>query len=272
MKEVLEKQLLLNALSNYLVYNSLDEAIDRKLQDIIPAWFAYTDKNTYEEKIIPIGTSNERIGNLRDFSQDIKNFEDIRVCIIQFEYLNGIILILEQRKDYSNRWNNTIQEFRRLISRIIKSNKFTIRDTHSLGEVEQLIRKTKLQHFLVDEQYRESCCSLSFDVPIDAKIVPSKYPRTVCTNDKCIRVIIIDDEQKLDYNKKQKKNAGAQNNDVIVDLEKLLINYKHEIHILQQEMIIKPITIFTYSSNFTDVFKSEEVFCVVDSLYPIINQ
>ncbi|CAF4061726.1 unnamed protein product, partial [Rotaria sordida] len=135
MKEVLEKQLLLNALSNYLVYNSLDEAIDRKLQDIIPAWFAYTDKNTYEEKIIPIGTSNERIGNLRDFSQDIKNFEDIRVCIIQFEYLNGIILILEQRKDYSNRWNNTIQEFRRLISRIIKSNKFTIRDTHSLGEV-----------------------------------------------------------------------------------------------------------------------------------------
>ncbi|CAF1020884.1 unnamed protein product [Rotaria sordida] len=185
MKEVLEKQLLLNALSNYLVYNSLDEAIDRKLQDIIPA------------------------------------------C-------------LEQRKDYSNRWNNTIQEFRRLISRIIKSNKFTIRDTHSLGEVEQLIRK--------------------FSKPINEMVTLIQE-----------NLQLVEQHFKKN-NKKQKKNAGAQNNDVIVDLEKLLINYKHEIHILQQEMIIKPITIFTYSSNFTDVFKSEEVFCVVDSLYPIINQ
>ena len=30
-------------------------------------------------------------------------------------------------------------------------------------------------------------------------IIPLDYPRTVCTSDKCIRVLMIDGEQKVDY-------------------------------------------------------------------------
>ena len=44
------KTTFINAFANYLVYNSLDEAIDGKLQAIIPAWFTFMDKNTFEEK------------------------------------------------------------------------------------------------------------------------------------------------------------------------------------------------------------------------------
>ncbi len=53
------KTTFINAFANYLVYNSLDEAIDGQLQAIIPAWFTIMDKNTFEEKTIIIGTPDE---------------------------------------------------------------------------------------------------------------------------------------------------------------------------------------------------------------------
>ncbi|CAF4957416.1 unnamed protein product [Rotaria sp. Silwood1] len=53
------KTTFINAFANYLVYNLLNEAMNGKLQEIIPAWFTFLDKDTFEEKTIAIGISNE---------------------------------------------------------------------------------------------------------------------------------------------------------------------------------------------------------------------
>ena len=53
------KTTFINAFANYLVYNSLDDAINGQLQSIIPAWFTFMDKDTFEQKTIMIGTPNE---------------------------------------------------------------------------------------------------------------------------------------------------------------------------------------------------------------------
>ncbi|CAF3475891.1 unnamed protein product [Rotaria sp. Silwood2] len=66
---------------------------------------------------------------------------------------------------------------------------------------------------------------------------------------------------------KTKKNAGVQNDDVIAGLEKLLVDYKNEMNILQQAMKITSTTISNNSSNSTDVIKSEQIFLLVGSLY-----
>ena len=126
------KTTFINAFANYLVYNSLDEAIDGKLQAPIPAWFVFMDKNTFEEKTIVIGTPNKSeqkgsvgqsctrqcqsfvfkinnrilrlidapgIGDTEGILQDEKNFEDILAYIGQYEYLNGICILLKPNEE-----------------------------------------------------------------------------------------------------------------------------------------------------------------------------
>ncbi|CAF1229005.1 unnamed protein product [Rotaria sordida] len=62
-------------------------------------------------------------------------------------------------------------------------------------------------------------------------------------------------------------SAGVQNDDVITGLEKLLVDYKHEMDILQQAMKINSTTISNSSSESTDVIKPEQIFLLVSSLY-----
>ncbi|CAF0979514.1 unnamed protein product [Rotaria sordida] len=62
-------------------------------------------------------------------------------------------------------------------------------------------------------------------------------------------------------------SAGVQNNSVIAGLEKLLVDYKHEMDILQQAMKINSTTISNNSSDSTDVIKPEQIFLLVGSLY-----
>ncbi|CAF3602664.1 unnamed protein product, partial [Rotaria sp. Silwood2] len=121
------KTTFINAFANYLVYNSLDEAINGNLQAVIPAWFIFFDKDTFVEKTITIGIPNESekkggvgqsctrecqsfifrinnrilrlidapgIGDTEGILQDEKNFEDILAYISQFDYLNGICILL----------------------------------------------------------------------------------------------------------------------------------------------------------------------------------
>ncbi|CAF3719844.1 unnamed protein product [Rotaria sp. Silwood1] len=525
------KTTFINAFANYLVYNSLDDAIHGKLQEVIPAWFTFLDKNTFEEKTITIGTPNQSeqkghvgqsctrecqsfvfrinnrklrlidapgIGDTEGVLQDEKNFEDILAYISQFDYLNGICILLkpneerlhilfrfcikellrhlhvhakenimfvftnaratsfqpgpsapllrgllkslkdqsntevpfskensflfdneafrflalckngiqfdpEEKKDYSRSWNYTIIEFSRLISRIIKCDKHATRDTLSLNEAQQLIRKlsrpigeisTLIQENLqLAEQHKKNIMSNRSPTPQillqkDAEIIPLGYPRTVCTNKKCTKVITINGIEKVDYTshchphcylngveqeiigheklkdcasmnksldacqrcgcirkehmhityevrkfitniemnsqnkiqspldgieqrikdlkteqeaiikvctqltqflrvnalnpvnddileyiehfireEKLKKSAGVQNSSVIAGLEKLLVDYKCEMDILQQGMKISATTLSNNSSDATKVIEPEEIFLLVGTLY-----
>jgi GTPase SAR1 family protein len=337
------KTTFINAFANYLVYNSLDAAIDGELQSIIPSWFVFMDKNTFEEKTIVIGTPDQSeqkgpvgesctkecrsfvfkinnrnlrlidapgIGDTRGVLQDEKNFEDILAYIAQFEYLNGICILLKpseqrltilfrfcikellrhlhvharenimfvftnaratsfqpgpsapvlrellrtmkdksdteivpfsrdnsflldneafrflalckngvqfdsaEKQDYARSWDYTIKEFSRLISRIIKCDKHATRDTLSLNEAQQLIRKLSRpigeiatlieENLQLAQQHKNNVLSNRAPTPLivpqkDAQIVPLGYPRTVCTNQKCTKVITIDGEKKVDY-------------------------------------------------------------------------
>jgi hypothetical protein len=129
-------------------------------------------------------------------------------------YKNGIEFDPVEKQDYSRSWNYTIKEFSRLISRIIRCDKHATRDTLSLNEAQQLIRKlsrpvgeiaTLIQENLqLAEQHKHNVLSNQTLTPQimpqrDAEIVPLGYPRTVCTNDKCTKVITVDGIEKVDY-------------------------------------------------------------------------
>jgi GTPase SAR1 family protein len=336
------KTTFINAFANYLVYNSLDEAMEGPLHAIIPAWFTFMDKDSFEERTIVIGTPDKseqkssvgqsctrecrsfvfRIGNRRlrlidapgigdtqGVLQDEKNFEDILAYIAQYEYLNGICILLkpneerlhilfrfcvkellrhlhvhakenlmfiftnarstsyqpgssapllkellrnlkdqskteipfarensflfdsegfrflalckngvqfspDEKKDYSRSWDYSIKEFSRLISRIIKCDKHATRDTLSLNEAQQLIRKlsrpigeiaTLIQENIqLAKQHKQNVRSGQTPTPQimlqkDAKVVKLGHPRTVCTNKNCIGVITVDGMEKIDY-------------------------------------------------------------------------
>ena len=336
------KTTFINAFANYLVYNSLDEAIDGKLVSVIPAWFVFLDKNTFEEKTIVIGTPDESekkgsvgqsctrecrsfifkingrnlrlidapgIGDTQGVLQDEKNFEDILAYISQFEYLSGICILLKpneerlnilfrfcvkellrhlhvharenlmfvftnaratsfhpgssapllrqllknindqsntevpfskdnsfsfdneafrflclcknriefdpvEKQDYSRSWDYSVKEFSRLITRIIKCEKHATRDTLSLNEAQQLIRKLSRpigeiatlieENIQLAKQHKDNVISNRTPTPLnlpqkDAEVIPLGHPRTVCTNSKCTKVITIDGERKVDY-------------------------------------------------------------------------
>jgi GTPase SAR1 family protein len=336
------KTTFINAFANYLVYNSLDEAIEGKLQTLIPAWFIYTDKNTFEEKTIIIGTPDKSekkgsvgqsctrecrsfvfqiknrklrlidapgIGDTEGILQDEKNFEDILAYISQFEYLNGICILLKpnedrlhilfrfcvkellrhlhvhakqnimfvftnaratsfqpgpsapllrellrglkdqsntevpfsrensflfdneafrylalckngiefgtvDKQDYCRSWDHTIQEFSRLILRIIKCEKHAVKDTLSLNEAQQLIRKLSRpigeiatlieENIQLAKQHKDNVVSNRALTPQilpqrDAKVVPLGHPRTVSSNNKYTKLVTVDGIEKLDY-------------------------------------------------------------------------
>ncbi|CAF4786019.1 unnamed protein product [Rotaria sp. Silwood2] len=115
------KTTFINAFANYLVYNSLDEAINGNLQAVIPAWFIFFDKDTFVEKTITIGIPNvsekkggvdqsctrechsfifrinnrnlylidaSDVGNIESILQNEKNFEDILAYIKLLRHLH----------------------------------------------------------------------------------------------------------------------------------------------------------------------------------------
>jgi GTPase SAR1 family protein len=64
------KTTFINALANYLVYNTLDEATAGKMQVLIPASFSITDPQTYDSKNIYVGQpdpneNNDEVGESR---------------------------------------------------------------------------------------------------------------------------------------------------------------------------------------------------------------
>ena len=147
----------INALANYLIYNTLDEAMKGIMQVIIPASFSITDPDTYDTKTIYVGEpdSNESndeigesrtrgcktyvfsianfklriidapgIGDTRGIGQNAKNFEHILAYISQYTHLDGICTLLkpnEERLDV--RFRYCVKE---LLSHLHKSAKDNI--------------------------------------------------------------------------------------------------------------------------------------------------
>ncbi|CAF4030202.1 unnamed protein product [Rotaria sp. Silwood1] len=142
------------------------------------------------------------------FCLDNEGFRFLALC------KNGIHVSSEDTQDYSRSWKHTMEEFQRLLSRIAQCDKHVTRDTVSLNEAQQLIRKlsrpiaeitTLIQtNIQLAEKHKNNVSSNETLTPqvleqIDIQIIELGYPRTVCTNRKCIKVIMADGLEKIDY-------------------------------------------------------------------------
>ena len=126
------KTTFINALVNYLVYDSLDQGINAEMQSVIPSSFIYYDgelekewkitigKETDYEKftygvesatqlcrsfVFPIGNRRLRIidtpgiGDTKGLEKDAKNLQEIFKFISQYEYLNAVCILLKPNEE-----------------------------------------------------------------------------------------------------------------------------------------------------------------------------
>jgi GTPase SAR1 family protein len=126
------KTTFINSLANYLIYDTIDDAIGGEMEVIIPSTFSVTDPETSEEKIItigkptedeeviangqsctqqcqsyvfPMGDQNLRLidtpglGDTRGCEQDNKNLFEILTYISYYEHLNGICILLRPNEE-----------------------------------------------------------------------------------------------------------------------------------------------------------------------------
>ncbi|CAF3092698.1 unnamed protein product [Rotaria sp. Silwood2] len=126
------KTTFINAFANYIVNDTLEDAVEDEIQVIIPSSFSYTMPETFDEKTItigeeddnenvhgdgqsstqqcrsfvfPIGDRNLRIidtpgiGDTRGLEQDKKNFHEILSYIAQYEHLNGVCILLKPNEE-----------------------------------------------------------------------------------------------------------------------------------------------------------------------------
>jgi GTPase SAR1 family protein len=124
------KSTFINAFTNYILYNTLNDAIKGDMQVLIPAAFHMTDPDSHEldsrkifignpsedEKCEVVGQSSTQIchsyifpignrllrlidapgvGDVRGVPQDAKNCEHILAYINHYEHLNGICIVLK---------------------------------------------------------------------------------------------------------------------------------------------------------------------------------
>ncbi len=339
------KTTFINAFANYLTYNSLGSALKGEIITLIPASFHVMNPKTFQSTKITVGSpdSNEHyddhgqsntqgcqsykftfsnrslrlidapgIGDTRGLDQDAKNFEHILAYISQYEYLNGICILLkpneerlnilfrfcikellthlhvsareniififtnsrstfyapgatapqlrillddlrkttrvdvpfseentfcldnevfrflaaykhgmtfpsEQMRNYAESWNVSANEYIRLFSHIVQCKPHDVQDTLSINEAQQLIRKlgrpiSEVARLInknialatqYEEQVRNSSSSererMDAMPQKSARFVSLRYPCTVCTSDKCTRIIMVDDEVKVEY-------------------------------------------------------------------------
>ncbi|CAF1368304.1 unnamed protein product [Rotaria sordida] len=129
------KSTFINAFANYIIYNTLNEAIQDEIQVLIPCIFHITDPDTYEPKKISIGQANDDekceltgqsstqichsyifpignrllrlidvpgIGDVRGIDQDKINCDHILAYINHYEHLNGICILLKPNNERLN--------------------------------------------------------------------------------------------------------------------------------------------------------------------------
>jgi GTPase SAR1 family protein len=336
------KSTFINALANYIINDTLEEAEEDEMQVIIPSSFAFTDPETFDERRIRIGNENEHeqfgekgesntqqcrsfvfpigdrnlrlidtpgIGDTRGIEQDTKNFQEILNFIAQYEHLNGICILLkpneerlnvlfrfcinellrhlhvdakenlifvftnaratffspgntnrllqgilqkhreehnvvvpfsrantflfdnepfrylalrkngirlhdDQTQSYIKSWDHSVKEYTRLMEHLVTRPLHAVKDTLSLNEAEQLIRKLPRPIAetakLIEENIQlakdhkkrvlENPRIASEGIPQNkATVVELRHPRTVCVGDDCCRVIDDGDQKQVEY-------------------------------------------------------------------------
>ncbi|CAF2089667.1 unnamed protein product [Rotaria magnacalcarata] len=126
------KTTFINAFANYIVNDTLEEAVKDEIQAIIPSSFSFTLPDSFDEKSIHFGDKNEQetlgdriesntqlcrsfvfpigernlrmidtpgVGDTRGFEQDKRNFQEILTYIAQYEHLNGVCIMLKPNEE-----------------------------------------------------------------------------------------------------------------------------------------------------------------------------
>jgi GTPase SAR1 family protein len=151
---------------------------------------------------IPFNTENS-------FTFDNEAFRFLAAC------KNGIKFPDEEVNNFNKSWTKSVEEFSRLIQRILKCDIHAVRDSLSINAAQQLIRKLTRpvgeiarliqENIQLAEKYKQNFLknpSLTLPKRIPQKMgrfVPFDYPRTVCTNKKCTQIIVVDDQRQVDY-------------------------------------------------------------------------
>ncbi|CAF3510907.1 unnamed protein product [Rotaria sp. Silwood1] len=126
------KTTFINAFANYIVNDTLEDAVQDEMQVIIPSSFSFTMPESFDEKTIIIGEQNDNenfladgesstkqcrsfifpigdrnlrmidtpgIGDTRGIEQDTKNFHEILSYLAQYEHLNGVCILLKPNEE-----------------------------------------------------------------------------------------------------------------------------------------------------------------------------
>ncbi|UJR32384.1 hypothetical protein I4U23_019846 [Adineta vaga] len=119
------KSMFINSFANYLNNNTLNESLEDDFKVIIPTSFTISDPDTFEEKVIqlgetennesntrqcrsymfPVGNRNIRLidtpgmGDVKGLDEDKKRLFEIFSYISHFEHLNGICIFLKPNEE-----------------------------------------------------------------------------------------------------------------------------------------------------------------------------
>jgi GTPase SAR1 family protein len=154
------------------------------------------------------------------FSFDNESFRFLAI------HKNGVEFSRDQIQDFSKSWDVSVKEYGNLVERIVRCTPHIVRDTLSLNEAQQLIKKLHRpipevirliqENIQLAKKYKleqlndatkttastttNSLSNNHISVPqYSAEFINLPYPRTVCTTESCTRVIIVEGVQKVDY-------------------------------------------------------------------------
>jgi GTPase SAR1 family protein len=144
------------------------------------------------------------------FMFDNESFRFLAAC------KQGSKFLMKYKQDYSISWNKSVEEFARLITRILKCDLHSVKETQSLNDAQILIHQlsrpigeiaTLIQeNILMAKQYKEKLLNnqtndMSNKIPQKTgKFIPLRERVTVCVNEKCTEIVKVNGEQKINYN------------------------------------------------------------------------
>ena len=130
-------------------------------------------------------------------------------------YKQGFKFLIKDKNDYSKSWNKSVEEFSRLIIRILECNFHAVQDMRSLNEAQLLVHKlsrpiaeivTLIQENIsLAQQYKEKLLNNQVDrssnkIPQKTgTFVPLRERLTVCVNEKCTEIINVNGQQTINY-------------------------------------------------------------------------
>jgi GTPase SAR1 family protein len=143
------------------------------------------------------------------FLFDNESFRYLAVCKAGHDFYTNV------KQYFIESWNKSVAELSRMIARIIKCDLHAVRDMQSLNEAQQLIRKltrpigeiaTLLEENIqLAERHKSKVLANADDITHNripektAEVVSLRYPRTICTSEKCSKVTKVNGEMKVDY-------------------------------------------------------------------------